>query len=100
MMFEKEPSAGTPVGDALCHERHGKIDAAMERYLERIEQLEVCTVKLTQVIERYDAQLAAHESRIYGLEQKPAQNTARLVWYAVCALMGAVAAVLAEYLTV
>lgn len=99
-MFDKDMSTGSPVGDALCHERHGKIDAAMERYLERIEQLEVCTVKLTQVIERYDAQLAAHENRIYGLEQKPAQNTARLLWYAVCAVMGAVAAVLAEYLSV
>ena len=98
-MFEKETGVGSSVGDALCHERHGKIDAAMDRYLERIEQLEVCTVKLTQVIERYDAQLAAHESRICGLEQKPVENTARLFWYAVCALMGAVAAVLVEYLT-
>lgn len=98
-MFDKDMSTGTPVGETLCNERHGKIDAAMDRYLERIEQLEVCTVKLTQVIERYDVQLAAHESRICGLEQKPAQNAARLLWYAVCAVMGAIAAVLAEYLT-
>ncbi len=74
--------------EPLCEERHA-----------RIEALEVCAVKLTQMIERYDTQLLSHETRIGSLERKPAARFERAAWYALCALLGAMATAVAEKFT-
>ena len=44
-----------------------------------------------------DSQLVSHESRLATLEQKPASRMERILWYALCALLGAAATAVADW---
>lgn len=98
-MHDKNTGENCAYSEPLCEERHTRIDAMTDRFLARIEALEVCAVKLTQMIERYDAQLLSHETRIGSLERKPVARFERVAWYALCALLGAAATAVAEKFT-
>ena len=96
-MSTKENEKDCAFSEPLCEERHARIDAVTDRFLERIVALEVCTVKLTHMVEHYVSQLVCHESRLATLEQKPASRMERIIWYALCALLGAAATAIADW---
>lgn len=81
----------------LCDERHGRIELDLRHIEDKVERVELCTVKLTQIIERHDKQIEAQESRIGRLERRTGVQLERMVWYALSAALGALAASATEY---
>ncbi len=75
----------------LCRERHENISRELREDDERIDCLEKCTIKLTQMIEKYDLRLDDHQRRITAIETKPVKFVEKMIWYAVSALLGALA---------
>ncbi len=81
----------------LCEERHERIEARLSKHGEQIDSLEKCTIKLTEMVDRYD-QLAQHqESRIAALERKPGLLMEHVLGYAASAVLGAIGSALVSY---
>ena len=80
---------------ALCEERHERIEARLAKHGEQIDSLEKCTIKLTEMVDRYDKLAQGQESRIASLERKPGLVLERAIGYALSVLLGALASALA-----
>ena len=78
----------------LCKERHDRIEARLTKHGEQIDSLEKCTIKLTEMVDRYDQLAQRQEGRIAALERKPGLLLERVVGYAVSAAMGALCSAL------
>jgi len=81
----------------LCEERHERIEARLAKHGEQIDSLEKCTIKLTEMVDRYDKLAQAAEGRIASLERKPGLVLERAVGYALSVILGALASALAGY---
>ena len=81
----------------LCEERHERIEARLAKHGEQIDSLEKCTIKLTEMVDRYDQLAQRQEARIVALERKPALLWERAVGYALSVALGALASALLGY---
>ena len=81
----------------LCEERHERIEARLGKHGEQIDSLEKCTIKLTEMVDRYDQLAQAQEGRIASLERKPGMVLERAVGYALSVVLGALASALVGY---
>ena len=81
----------------LCEERHDRIEARLAKHGEQIDSLEKCTIKLTEMVDRYDQMAAQQHARIDALERKPGQLLERAIGYALSVALGALASALAGY---
>lgn len=75
----------------LCSERHERIEHELEKREEKIDSLEKCTIKLTQMIDKHEMMCEEHKNRIQKLEGRPIGVTLKILGYAVSAFLGAVA---------
>ena len=81
----------------LCKERHDRIEARLTKHGEQIDSLEKCTIKLTEMVDRYDQLAQRQEGRIAALERKPLMLWERAIGYALSVALGALASALAGY---
>lgn len=81
----------------LCEERHDRIEARLAKHGEQIDSLEKCTIKLTEMVDRYDRMVEQQHVRIQALERKPGQLLERAIGYALSVALGALASALAGY---
>lgn len=81
----------------LCEERHERIEARLSKHGEQIDSLEKCTIKLTEMVDRYDKLAQGQETRIAALERKPGMVLERAIGYALSVVLGALASALAGY---
>ena len=81
----------------LCEERHERIEARLGKHGEQIDSLEKCTIKLTEMVDRYDQLAQRQETRIAALERKPGLVLERAIGYALSVVLGALASALAGY---
>lgn len=81
----------------LCEERHEKIDESLDRFGDDIGNLEKCTIKLTELIDRFDKSLSDQDMRISILEKRPAETVRRCIAYILTALAGAASAGILSY---
>ena len=81
----------------LCEERHERIETRLTKHGEQIDSLEKCTIKLTEMVDRYDRFAQAQEVRIASLERKPGLVLERAIGYALSVVLGALASALAGY---
>ena len=63
----------------------------------KIDSLEKCTIKLTEMVDRYDRLAQGQEARIAALERKPGLVLERAIGYALSVVLGALASALAGY---
>ncbi len=82
----------------LCDERHARMDFDLHHVEEKLEKLEICTVKLTDMIERHDKIIDEQKVKIEALEKHPGAILQKLLWYAVSAVAGALAVTLTDYI--
>ena len=81
----------------LCEERHERIETRLAKHGEQIDSLEKCTIKLTEMVDRYDQLAQRQETRIAALERKPGLVLERAIGYALSVVLGALASALAGY---
>ena len=81
----------------LCEERHERIENRLAKHGEQIDSLEKCTIKLTEMVDRYDRMVEQQHVRIQALERKPGQLLERAIGYALSVALGALASALAGY---
>ena len=81
----------------LCEERHERIETRLGKHGEQIDSLEKCTIKLTEMVDRYDQLAQRQEARIAALERKPGLVLERALGYALSVVLGALASALAGY---
>lgn len=81
----------------LCEERHERIETRLCKHGEQIDSLEKCTIKLTEMVERYDQMAERQYARIDALERKPGQIMERAIGYALSVALGALASALLGY---
>lgn len=81
----------------LCKERHERIEARLTKHGEQIDSLEKCTIKLTEMVDRYDQLAQRQEARIVALERKPGILLEHIVGYAASAALGALSSALIGY---
>jgi hypothetical protein len=81
----------------LCEERHERIENRLAKHGEQIDSLEKCTIKLTEMVDRYDRLAQGQEARIAVLERKPGMVLERAIGYALSVVLGALASALAGY---
>ena len=81
----------------LCKERHERIENRLLKHGEQIDSLEKCTIKLTEMVDRYDRMVEQQHVRIQALERKPGQLLERAIGYALSVALGALASALAGY---
>ena len=81
----------------LCEERHDRIEARLAKHGDQIDSLEKCTIKLTEMVERYDQMAERQYARIDALERKPGQIWERAIGYALSVALGALASALAGF---
>ena len=81
----------------LCEERHERIEARLSKHGEQIDSLEKCTIKLTEMVDRYDQMVEQQHVRIQALERRPGQILERAIGYALSVALGALASALAGY---
>lgn len=82
---------------ALCEERHERIEARLTKHGEQIDSLEKCTIKLTEMVTRYDRLVQQSDARITSLERKPGLALERAIGYALSGALGALASALVGY---
>ncbi|MBE6693535.1 MAG: hypothetical protein E7589_02065 [Ruminococcaceae bacterium] len=82
----------------LCDERHDRLDFDIRHVEEKLEKLEICTVKLTDMIERHDKMIDAQQEKLGAIEKAPITRLQKLLWYAVSAVAGALAVALTDYI--
>ena len=83
--------------EVLCEERHERIELRLGKHGEQIDSLEKCTIKLTEMVDRYDKLAQGQEARIAALERKPGLLLERAIGYALSVVLGALASALAGY---
>jgi hypothetical protein len=74
------------------------LDFDLHHVEEKLETLEICTVKLTDMIERHDKIIDEQKVKIEALEKHPGAMLQKLLWYAVSAVAGALAVTLTNYI--
>ncbi|MBQ9161741.1 MAG: hypothetical protein IJX74_00555 [Clostridia bacterium] len=82
----------------LCDERHDRLDFDIRHVEEKLEKLEICTVKLTDMIERHDKMIDAQQEKISTLEKHPGAQLQKILWYAISAVAGALAVALTDHI--
>lgn len=83
--------------EVLCEERHDRIEARLGKHGEQIDSLEKCTIKLTEMVDRYDQLAQRQEARILALESKPGLMLEHIVGYVASAVLGALGSALVGY---
>lgn len=83
--------------EVLCEERHERIEARLSKHGEQIDSLEKCTIKLTEMVDRYDKLAQRQEERITALESKPALLLEHVIGYTASAVLGAFGSALVGY---
>ena len=81
----------------LCKERHERIDSRLNKHGEQIDSLEKCTIKLTEMVDRYDRLAERQEERISALESKPGLLLEHVIGYTASAILGAAGSALVGY---
>ena len=81
----------------LCEERHERIEARLGKHGEQIDSLEKCTIKLTEMVDRYDKFAQRQEERITALESRPGLLVEHVLGYAASAILGAVGSALVSH---
>lgn len=81
----------------LCEERHERIEARLGKHGEQIDSLEKCTIKLTEMVDRYDQLAQRQEERIAALESRPRLLIEHVIGYTASAVLGAFGSALAGY---
>lgn len=82
----------------LCDERHDRLDFDVCHMSEKLEKLEICTVKLTDMIERHDKIIERQEEQLSSIQGAPAARLQKLLWYFLSAVAGALAVALTDYI--
>ncbi len=80
----------------LCAERHDRIEEELLRHDDKIDSLEKCTIKLTQMIDRHEEQCDEYETRLKMLENKPLDIFTKIMSYLLSTGCGALAAWLVQ----
>ena len=84
----------------LCEERHERIENRLAKHGEQIDSLEKCTIKLTEMVDRYDKLAQRQEERISALESRPGLLIEHVLGYAASAILGAIgSALVGHFLT-
>lgn len=83
--------------EVLCDERHERIEARLGKHGEQIDSLEKCTIKLTEMVDRYDQLAQRQEGRITALERKPGLLVEHVIGYTASAVLGALGSALVGY---
>lgn len=83
--------------EVLCDERHERIESRLGKHGEQIDSLEKCTIKLTEMVDRYDRLAQNQEARILALESKPGLLFEHIVGYVASAVLGALGSALVGY---
>ena len=83
--------------EVLCDERHERIETRLTKHGQQIDSLEKCTIKLTEMVDRYDQLAQRQEARITALEKKPGLLLEHVIAYVASAVLGAVGSALAAY---
>ena len=91
-------SAERDYSSELCDERHDRLDFDVCHIGEKLEKLEICTVKLTDMIERHDKIIERQEEKINAIQTAPATRIQKLLWYFLSAVAGALAVALTDYI--
>lgn len=81
----------------LCRERHERIETRLGKHGDQIDSLEKCTIKLTEMVDRYDRMAQKQEARISALERKPGLLLEHVLGYAASAVLGAIGSALVGY---
>ena len=81
----------------LCRERHERIETRLGKHGEQIDSLEKCTIKLTEMVDRYDKLAQRQEERISALESRPGLLVEHVLGYAASAILGAIGSALVGY---
>ncbi len=80
----------------LCEERHERIDDLLARHEEKIDCLEKCTIKLTQMIEMHDLICTENKEKIEKINSRPIDWISKIVTLVLSAVCGAISAGLLE----
>ncbi len=83
--------------EVLCDERHERIENRLGKHGEQIDSLEKCTIKLTEMVDRYDRLAQNQEARILALESKPGLLLEHIIGYVASAVLGALGSALVGY---
>lgn len=87
----------TDYKELLCDERHERIEARLAKHGEQIDSLEKCTIKLTEMVDRYDQLAQQQQASISTLQSKPGMLIEYVISYALAAVAGAIASALVGY---
>lgn len=63
----------------LCEERSTQNRRQLDKHERTIDELTVCSVKLTELVQIHNDKLKDHETRLDSLESRPASIVARVV---------------------
>lgn len=64
--------------EKLCDERFARDKHQIDENRVMLQELRDCNIKLTQMIERHDRELAAQEKRLTAIERAPADTFGKL----------------------
>lgn len=81
----------------LCEERHARIEERLSRQEQKIDSLEKCVIKLTEMIERHDNECKDSDIRISAIEAKPMATVGKICGYAATAILGAISSWIVQY---
>lgn len=78
----------------LCEERSGQSRRRLDNHEHTINELTVCSVKLTELVQIHNDRIKDHETRLDSLESRPASIIARLVDAFISAIVAGVVCLL------
>lgn len=64
--------------EMLCDERFERDKHQIEENKAMLREIRECNIRLSQIIERHDKDLAAHDKRLSAIEQAPADTFGKL----------------------
>ncbi len=82
----------------LCEERHERIDERLRASGQKLDNIENCTIKLTQIVEMQTEQINENRARIEEIASRPGDMVGKIVGLALSALAGAICARIVDYL--
>lgn len=69
----------TEISSELCNERTTRTEKRLDKHSATIDELRICSVKLTEMLEKHNEKISDHENRLDSLEKRPKDAIGKII---------------------
>lgn len=80
----------TDISKELCDERATRTEKRLDKHSATIDELRICSVKLTEMLEKHNEKISDHENRLDTLERGPRDTVGRIADAIISALVAGI----------